>query len=239
MIGNGEAGAATPMLDETTLPLAARLIEQLAVPPETGPAGRKGEMTRNAILRSALAVFSRRGFDGASTHEIAAAAGLTQSLLTYHFPTKLRLWQDVVNVAALHFRTALGEELARVPDEGSALLLLRMALRSYLRWASRNPAIVRILMDANGSGGGATQWYVERHIAPLYHVLTHLIRSAQQDGDVVAGDPAHLYYLVISSAMVFAIASEVEVLTGADACSDRYVEGHAEALLTLLERRSR
>ena len=53
--------------------------------------------TRERILAAALDLFSERSFDGASTREIAAQAGVTQPLLNYHFRSKDALWYTAVD----------------------------------------------------------------------------------------------------------------------------------------------
>lgn len=58
--------------------------------------------TRRRILDAALELFNRNGYAATSQAEIAAAAGIRQGNLTYHFPTKLDL------VAALR---AEGQEI--------------------------------------------------------------------------------------------------------------------------------
>jgi len=48
-----------------------------------------------AILQAAEATFSRCGYAGASMREIALAAGVSKSLLHYHFESKEQLFVDV------------------------------------------------------------------------------------------------------------------------------------------------
>jgi AcrR family transcriptional regulator len=49
---------------------------------------RRREQTRNALLDAAAAVFSRRGFNGASLDEIAETAGFTRGAIYKHFDGK-------------------------------------------------------------------------------------------------------------------------------------------------------
>jgi AcrR family transcriptional regulator len=51
--------------------------------------------TKERILRAAEGVFAAKGFDGASTRDIAAAAGVNISSLHYHWETKERLYYAV------------------------------------------------------------------------------------------------------------------------------------------------
>ena len=53
---------------------------------------RRGAVRRQKILRAAVEAFADKGFDAASTRDIARRAGIEQGLLTYHFPSKRALW---------------------------------------------------------------------------------------------------------------------------------------------------
>ncbi|MFH8447446.1 TetR/AcrR family transcriptional regulator [Streptomyces sp. NPDC018026] len=65
---------------------------------------RDAAATRRAILDSALVAFSRSGFDGTGTREIAGNAGVDPRLITRYFGSKEGLFTEVV---AELFRTPL------------------------------------------------------------------------------------------------------------------------------------
>lgn len=54
------------------------------------------EEARARILQAALKLFSTYGYAGTTTREIARGAGVAEVTLFRHFPTKERLFQDVV-----------------------------------------------------------------------------------------------------------------------------------------------
>src|SRR5919205_4419997 len=54
------------------------------------------EDRRTAILDSALEVFSRHGYNGASIDEIAQAAGISKALIYEHFPSKRDLHSSLL-----------------------------------------------------------------------------------------------------------------------------------------------
>lgn len=49
---------------------------------------QRGEETRARIVAAALKLFGEKGFDGASTREIAASAGVNAPALQYYFDSK-------------------------------------------------------------------------------------------------------------------------------------------------------
>jgi AcrR family transcriptional regulator len=55
----------------------------------------RGDQTRETLLKAALEVFGRSGFDAASTRAIAEKAGVNQALIGYHFGGKQGLYLGV------------------------------------------------------------------------------------------------------------------------------------------------
>src|SRR5580692_164033 len=52
---------------------------------------------RRQLLDAALELFSRKGFGGTTTKEIAAAAGVTEAIIFRHFPSKQALYTAVLD----------------------------------------------------------------------------------------------------------------------------------------------
>src|SRR5215472_8275825 len=56
-----------------------------------------GADRRRQLLETALDVFSQKGFEGATTKEIAAAAGVTEAIIFRHFLSKQVLYTAVLD----------------------------------------------------------------------------------------------------------------------------------------------
>jgi AcrR family transcriptional regulator len=65
------------------------MTEKLQVDPPRRP--RNAVATREAILHSALAAFSRHGYDGVGVREIARTAAVTGGLVNRYFGSKEQL----------------------------------------------------------------------------------------------------------------------------------------------------
>lgn len=94
---------------------------------EQGDGNRRGE-----LLRTAARLFRRKGFDGTSTRDIAAAAGMRSGSPFYHFKSKGALLFAVMEEG---MRCAIAQqgraiEQARPATEDSALLL-RLLIRNH------------------------------------------------------------------------------------------------------------
>ncbi len=72
-----------------------------------------GEETRGRIVMIALRLFGERGFEGVSTREIAAAAGVNTPALQYYFDSKEGLYLACGELVAGQVRRAVDPVLAR------------------------------------------------------------------------------------------------------------------------------
>ncbi|MFO1184422.1 MAG: CerR family C-terminal domain-containing protein [Bauldia sp.] len=102
-------------------PSAAR-IKKSAGPPRPTNAGKasprrrraetsdRGAETRARLIAAALDVFGHKGFEGASTREIATSAGANLAAIVYHFGGKEELYRAVAEyvVAGIIARVASG-----------------------------------------------------------------------------------------------------------------------------------
>ena len=192
------------------------------------------DATRERILAAALDLFSERGFDGASTREIAARAAVTQPLLNYHFSAKDELWRAAVDGLFGALTRALAERAAglRGVDEPAAARLL---VREFVTFSARHPQLHRIITQECKVDGPRMDWLVERHVRPLYEAATAQFARLAEQGHVPPIPPAHLYYILTGAGpTMFVLAPECRRLAGLDPTADDVVEAHADAVCLLL-----
>ena len=60
----------------------------------------EAEITRKLLLKTALAVFSRKGYSAATLQEIASEAGVTRGAIYWHFGSKAELYNTLIRVYA-------------------------------------------------------------------------------------------------------------------------------------------
>lgn len=198
--------------------------------PAARPAG-----TSERILQAALAAFAEHGFDGASTRDIARAAGVNQGLITYHYGDKEKLWRAAVDDLFARLATEF-EAPMRLLGEVDPPTRLRMTVRHFVRFSAAHPELHRLIVQEGKRDGARLRWLVDRHIRPLFEIGRDTIAAVQQAGLLPADvSPAHLHYLFLGAAAhVFVVAPEFRRLTGEDPTEPAGVEAHADALVALL-----
>ncbi len=73
-----------------------------------------------AILRAAVEVMGRDGYEGSSTRDMAARAGVTVAALYHHFPSKLDLLREFLDEAHEITLARIERRLAALPDGAAA-----------------------------------------------------------------------------------------------------------------------
>ncbi len=151
--------------------------------------------TRAAILAAARTLFLELGYEGATTRQIADAAGVGIGTVFAHFPGKQQLlrellFQDIENVLA-----AAAVEL---PDEAGAVdALLHYARRLYTyyrsQWVLSQVLLKDIMFDTSGF-----QSQLDAFIAEL---AMRLVRDApgldEEDRAVLAQSMMASYFMVL------------------------------------------
>jgi AcrR family transcriptional regulator len=77
----------------------------------------RGLETRDRLVEAALDVFGRRGFEGASTREIAKAAGANLAAIVYHFGSKDALYLAVAEHVVASIRARVGPAIALIQSQ--------------------------------------------------------------------------------------------------------------------------
>jgi AcrR family transcriptional regulator len=206
-------------------------VAQTAAPRTTRPSA---DATRARILDAALDLFSELSFEGATTREIAARAGVTQPLVSYHFSSKDELWRAAVDVLFVELDVAMTSraEGLRGVDELSAAKLL---VREFVQFSATHPQLHRIITQECKSDGPRMDWLVERHVRPRYEQTTAMFERLQEAGHLPDIPVAHLYYILTGAGpTMFVLAPECRRLAGIDPQAPAVVEAHADAVIALL-----
>lgn len=190
--------------------------------------------TKAKILECATRAFATTGFEGTSTRAIANELGIAHALVLYHFETKEGLWQAVVQNAVGGLRI----EVEQSSDAASqtATQRLRKLMEAFVRFSADKQQLHQIFAHAGRSGGRELEWLM-RSIAPLYTVLTSLIRECQAEGSFVEGDPHMLVYLfIVTATHPYQHPRELELSTGRRLNHPATIDEHVRLCLALFFR---
>ncbi len=124
---------------------------------------------RARIVSVALKLFAKQGAAHTKLLEVARAAKVDPSLITYYFPTLDQLYLDVIQEVILSYNAYMLTRVAEHPRE--AVRALEAYVKSYFEWASENRGMFTVFLH----------FYHLASFKPQFAALNAMTRVAGRD----------------------------------------------------------
>jgi AcrR family transcriptional regulator len=141
---------------------------------------RNADESRSRILASAVSEFADAGFRGASLGSIADRAGMSQSGLLHHYPTKQSLLAAVIDERTADHLDEYKAAIAEDPDLGFMTGMVRLMARAA-READLTRLFTVVIAEATSPDHPAHRWAIDRYAGVSANVAAAL-RTAQARG---------------------------------------------------------
>jgi len=193
-----------------------------------------GPSAEERIVEAALTVFASHGFDGVSTTEIAALAGISQPMVHYHFSTKEDLWRAAVDRLYARIAETFPVDRSELRDFDAATKL-KFVMRRFVLISARYPALGQLVLHEGARGGPRLAWLVKKHFKAYYTQFDRLIEAAQAEGSVKA-TPSWLLTMIMTAAAasIFNFAPLMKATWGKDVFDPELVQVQADAIVDIL-----
>lgn len=198
------------------------------------PKQTRSEETRRTILQKAREAFAEYGFAGVNIRDIAREAGVTHSMITYHFGGKEQLWREAVrDMFEMLDRDVFGlqwvEEHLPLKEQ-----FVRM-IRRYVQYSARHPEHARITLTETIQGGERLEWMTREFVGPSHKLGMPWVKRLMDEG-IVRRIPieSYIYALAGMVQLPFALAKEAQIAFDHDFLKNDAIVRHADAVLTLL-----
>lgn len=146
-----------------------------------------GEERRQKIIEAAIDLFSRRGFRGTTTHEIAEAAGISEAMIFKHFATKQNLYSAIIEVKSE--TEELLASAAKAAQEKDDPAVLRAVGLKMLEQTERDPSLMRLLLFSALEGHELSEMFFESRVKRLHEFLSEYLRRGVEEGRFRSIDP--------------------------------------------------
>ncbi len=130
------------------------------------------------MLRGAIELFNRQGYDGTSMGDLARELGLTKSAIYHHVPSKSHLLEQALHEALDGLTTLVTE--ARSRTDGTAYERLRAVLRGSVEVLVAHQPAVTLLLRVHGNS--EVELEALRRRRWIDAELAELVRAAVAEG---------------------------------------------------------
>jgi len=107
------------------------------------PPAAAADLTRQRLVRSALELFTTRGYHDTTTAQIAKKAGIAEGTIYRHFASKQHLVNELYR-AAQRWAAKVVQEAARDPSASTARAQLTAVAHGLVDGAAHETAVVKI-----------------------------------------------------------------------------------------------
>jgi TetR/AcrR family transcriptional regulator len=142
------------------------------------------------LLKVALNAFSRRGFKGTTTKEIAAAAGVAEAVIFQHFASKEALYSAVLD---LHLdpgdEAAWIDEISDLMERNDDAAVFHSFVNRILHGYHRDLEIERVILFAALEGHEQGMVRLQKQFAPIFERLMDYVTRRQSEGALISCNP--------------------------------------------------
>jgi TetR/AcrR family transcriptional regulator len=205
----------------------------LAFKPDKRGHQQRSSESQSRIIQAASKAFTTRGYDDITTYEIAAAAGVAQGLIAYHFKSKEGVWRAAMDQVFGEFRNSLAYRIEDLRQENLRTFMQGL-IRHIVTLEIRYPSRIRLMVESAHQSRGHLRWLVERHVRPIYGVMSHLLMVGQKHRVLRPLPVANAYYVLLTAGAVFSLGEEVNLVTNIDGKSNAFAEAQVRCLAEML-----
>ncbi len=148
------------------------------------------EDRREQIIEVAVRIFSQKGFRGATTKEIAVAAGVNEAIIFRHFSTKSELYAEIIDRKANSAEMkALRSTLAGAIEQSDDRRVFETLAFHMLEFHERDDTAMRLLLYSALEGHDLAEMIIRNHILKTSQQVAEYVKKRMAEGVFRRMDP--------------------------------------------------
>ncbi len=155
---------------------------------------QRADRNRRKLLRAALKVFSRKGYDRATLDEICRWADLGKGTVYQHFNDKKGLFLAVVDSFAAELGKCIGEAVGGIED---GIRRLEKAVSAYMQFHTAHRSFYRLLIHEESSFAKEIGERFRTKYFFHLRILEDVIHSGMKNGSMKKLDPRSATFALV------------------------------------------
>jgi len=190
--------------------------------------------SRNRLLEAAIEIFALFGYEAVSTGQISKRAGMSQSMVHYHFRTKERLWKAAID----HLMHDLNQRFPVARDELKDLdpvSQLKVMIRRFIKMSSTDIHLARIVTHEGTTPSARLKWFTNSYISPAFEEFDQAITEGIKLG-LIKNLPVYAisHTLISAASFTFCISPMVKEVHGKDLTTPQTIDELSDTIMELI-----
>jgi TetR/AcrR family transcriptional regulator len=187
---------------------------------------------RRQLIEAAMDLFSRKGFAGTTTKEIALAAGVSEAIIFRHFASKRDLYTAIIehnihSAGAKQVLAGIEACMKRRDDEG----LFRLIAKEMIEEHRRDARFEKLMLHASLEGHELATIYQREFGLPIFAALRAYLDRRQRSGALRHIDSGAMIVAIAGMAHYYALNAENANPGGPSFKDDEVVEAFTRIMM--------
>ena len=187
---------------------------------------------REQLLEVAVDLFSRKGFNGTTTREIAVAAGVTEAIIFRHFKTKEQLYSAIIDQRlkspeAVAWISGFRAAMDRNDDEA----VVRNLIAAIIQMHKNNPKFERLMLYAALEGHQIALLYIRQATESVVDTYRSYFLRRQKQGRLRPMSPDAALGAIVGMAQHFALYKYVHAFKDSCLSDDEALESFTRIVM--------
>jgi len=161
---------------------------------------RDSTRTRQCIIDTAMKLFARDGFDGASVDLIAKKANVNKAMIYYYFKNKAKLYEKVVKTILdnIYEQIVLDIKNAKKPRDE-----LKIFIETFCNFAWNNPYLSSLMLAELGNGAKNLPDDMFVGLKKIFLLLSDILKRGEEKGCFFDVKPIIIHFMIIGPINLF------------------------------------
>ena len=183
---------------------------------------RDAEATKAKIIKNAMLLFSKKGYDATTTDDIALACGINKAMIFYYFKNKAGLYATIMEhaLSSIHKEIISSDKCCISP-----LADLEAFIKTYATYCQKNSYFPALLLRELSDGGVHLPEKMFTNMRKLFALLSQILKEGQKQGIFQNVTPMVIHFMIVGTINLLITtkplreeASEIE--SDLDTCRD-------------------
>ncbi len=198
---------------------------------------RDAAATKAKILASAIALFSKNGFDATTADDIAKESGVNKALIYYYFKNKAGLYETVMS----GLFDSIYEEVTKAEKCcNSVTAELRAFIATYANYAQTYPYFPALLLRELSDSGAHLPEMMFASMRRLFVLLSDILRRGEAEGVFKKSIPMVLHFMIVGTLNLLVTTEPLRIKAAhidkdVDTCSECTMDAIAEYIFTTIK----
>ncbi len=171
---------------------------------------RDAKATKDKIIKNAMVLFAKNGYDATTTDEIAKVSDVNKAMIYYYFKNKSDLYSAVMSyVLDAIYQEILSSDKCCPSPLGD----LESFIKTYAYYCEKNPYFPALLLRELSDSGAHLPEEMFANMRQLFGLLNKILKDGEEQNIFHNVEPMLVHFMIVGTINLFITTKPLRVAT--------------------------